>query len=77
MKKIRLTIIVLFMGFLLVCCESTNEEIEPEHFNWNGGYCELDGGRLSYLKTGSKEHYKCEICGKEYVFDEVGKYIFK
>lgn len=71
MKKIRVAIIAIFLLILLAACKDIKEDVEVEHYNWNNGYCELDGGRLVYDTVGSKYHYKCEKCGKEYIFDGV------
>ena len=74
MKKIRLIIIIIFLVFLLVNVNSSHKEKETELYNWNNGYCELDGGRLNFVSVGSKYHYECEICHKEYIFDEIQIY---
>lgn len=73
MKKslIRLFIIFIFILFLFVICSWPVNQTSIEKFNWNNGYCELDGGRLDYISVSSKYHYKCEICGKDYKFDRV------
>ncbi len=68
----RLIIVFIFIFFLfIICFQPVNSKTPIEKFNWNRGYCELDGGRLNYVSVGSKYHYKCEICGKEYRFDKV------
>ncbi len=71
MKKIRVFIMLLFCGLLFLMSLQKNTNVKYEEPNWNEGYCELDGGRLNYVSVGSKYHYKCEICGKEYLFDKI------
>lgn len=73
MKRLvtRLIVIFLFILFLFIICSRPMKSVSSENFNWNNGYCELDGGRLDYISVSSKYHYKCEICGKEYRFDKV------
>lgn len=73
-KKINLLIIILFLLFLLTFCKSSDCVANEKQSNWNNGYCELDGGRLIFDSVGSKYHYKCEICGKDYTFDKVMSY---
>lgn len=74
MKKIRVLIVFLFLLFLLVNCKKLEQENEEIYHEWNGGKCVNDGGRLNYVSTGSKYHYRCEICDKEYVFEGAQKY---
>lgn len=72
MKKIlRSLILILFVLLLFRISLTYKETLIKETFNWNNGYCELDGGRLNYISVGSRYRYKCEICGKEYLFDKV------
>lgn len=73
MRKFRTIIVLMFVLFLLVNCRKTEKETEP-YYEWNGGRCVEDGGRLNYISVGSKYHYRCEICGKEYVFGGIQKY---
>ena len=79
MKKARVIIIIIFILFLSIISISEylkhNNVIKPQvQYEWNNGHCSIDGGRLQYIGTGSKYHYKCEICGKEYTFEGVQKY---
>ena len=74
-KMTSVICIIILMLFLLIFSDNkiyTKNEIETD--DWNNGYCIEDGGRLSYVSTGSLVRYKCEICGKEYVFKGVQKY---
>lgn len=71
MKKIRIITIILFICFLFLFSKKTDIRITKQHYNWNNGYCEIDGGRLNYKSVGSKYHYECEICHKDYTFDSV------
>ena len=73
MKKVRVFLILLFIAFLFLFSK-TEKQKEKIHYEWNGGYCIEDGGRLNYISTGSKTHYQCDICGKEYTFEGVQKY---
>lgn len=76
MKTIRVVIILLFGLAIFIGAYPFNNK--PEYhsidYSWNGGYCECDGGRLDFVSVGSKYHYKCNICGKEYIFDSVQVY---
>lgn len=74
MKKFQILVVILFILFLFTFCKKEIVEPQEESYEWNGGYCSLDGGRLHYINTGSMNHYQCEICGKEYVFKGVNKY---
>lgn len=77
MKKIIesvLILIVLFSLFAFCMFSRVSEKIIIPEDNWNGGYCEIDGGRLHYLGTSNKEVYECEICHKIYKFNGVMKY---
>lgn len=76
MKKLRIALLILFLIMLfLIAVKSRPIEHEEEiQYNWNNGYCEVDGGRLRYIKVGSKYHYECELCGREYIFDSVMSY---
>ena len=65
MKRIIVMIIVIT---LLTAC---GRQVQEEHFEWNNGKCSECGGELIWQGTGSKEHYKCKRCGKEYRFDKV------
>ena len=73
MKKNKIFILSLLFIFIFVSCKN-NLYQNTNTDEWNGGYCILDNGRLDYIGTGNKVHYKCSRCGKEYVFDEVKQY---
>ena len=76
MSKNKVVIILLMLIiflFISVSCRK-NFQQNSDIDEWNGGYCILDNGRLDYIGTGNKVHYKCSRCGKEYVFDEVKQY---
>ena len=62
--------LLLLVSLLLVSC-GKHVAIEEPKYEWNNGYCSECHGRLDYDKTGSKEHYICERCGKEYTFDKI------
>lgn len=53
--------------------ESSYEENIKE-YDWNNGRCIYDNTKLEYLKTGSKEHYVCPTCKREFRFDSIGSY---
>ena len=76
MKKLRVLFIFIFIIFLLLNCTTNTlrKETGKKTYEWNGGHCSIDGGRLDYEKTGDKVFYRCEICGKEYLFEGVQKY---
>ncbi len=74
MKKINIILLIIFILFLFFNCDYYPKSIKEEEFNWNNGYCELDNGRLRYDSVGSKYHYKCEICGKDYTFNRAMSY---
>ena len=63
-------ILLVMLSLLLVGCEPNKNQTTDES-EWNNGICSDCGGELRYTKTGSKEHYICEKCGKEYTFDRV------
>lgn len=66
----KLKIILLVMlSLLLVGCEPNDNK--SSEYEWNNGICSVCGGELRYSRTGSKEHYICETCGKEYTFDRI------
>lgn len=67
MKKLYLVL----LASLLVGCGTTNAT--NKSYDWNGGHCSECGGVLMYESTGSKNHYICNSCGKEYTFDKVEK----
>ena len=78
MKKTILIIFILLITSILFFMDynikNDNNIVINEEYEWNGGHCIEDGGKLKYVKTGSKNHYVCEICDKEYVFDKIMKY---
>lgn len=72
-KRIAIYLLMLSNIFIFISCKKNcQENIDVDE--WNGGYCIEDNGRLDYIGTGHKVHYKCNRCGKEYVFDEVKQY---
>lgn len=70
-KQIEIIIIICFI--LLCSCSNKNIKTDVED-NWNGGYCEIDNGRLTYIGTNNRELYKCEKCNKIYKFNSIMKY---
>jgi hypothetical protein len=66
--KLKLILLVM-LSLLLIGCKS--DESESSDHQWNNGICLECGGELKYSRTGNKEHYVCESCGKEYVFDKI------
>ncbi len=71
-KKIQMIIIICLMLLLLFFSRTKNIKQNPiEKDSWNGGHCSIDGGRLHYVGSNNKEHYRCEICNKDYAFDKV------
>ena len=68
MKQLKWLILVIFVALALVSCKHSSN---TQTYDWNNGYCSECGGELIYKATGSKEHYICENCGKEYTFDKV------
>lgn len=74
-KIFQISIIIIFILLLFISNLKFDKTISTQENDvWNHGHCSLDGGRLNYIGSGSKEHYKCEICGKEYTFDRVMTY---
>ena len=79
-KNIEILLILILTTFLFIASVNWQNILFPSHsksnnsYHWNNGHCEIDGGRLDYVGTGNKEHYRCEICGKEYTFDQVMSY---
>ena len=61
-------IVAALLLVLLAGCKS--EAAVQQDYTWNDGYCEC-GGELIWQGTSSKEHYKCNKCGREYTFDRV------
>lgn len=77
MKKIIESLIVYsFIVFLILFCFYFHIPNIPKEkkYNWNHGYCEIDGGKLRYIGTNNKENYQCEKCGKIYKFNKVMSY---
>lgn len=83
MKKF-IKILIFCIAVIVLCevmiswCDSkihaeTNTIVTSED-DWNNGLCKYDNTKLEYSKTGSKEHYICPTCGKEYVFNSVKSY---
>ena len=68
--KPKLYLLVLAALLVFSSCGET-VTTETKVYDWNNGRCSYCGGTLVWDSTGSKEHYKCEICGKEYTFDKV------
>ena len=68
MRNGRMLLLILLIVTLSACGKKPDTPPENE---WNNGYCIECGGGLNYKCTGGKEHYKCEICGKEYIFDRL------
>lgn len=73
MRNMLWSISLLIVCSSLVACGNTTPP-KQEVYKWNGGYCVEDNGRLEYVDVGSKYHYRCSICGKDYTFNEAGKY---
>lgn len=71
-KKIIIIGIVILISILIFFPFRRNQS--SSEYNWNGGYCIEDGGRLNYMGTSNKVHYQCEKCGKNYYFDGVMTY---
>lgn len=65
----ELYLLAILIVMLLAACKPETNNYET--YDWNGGYCDECGGHLIYDRTGSKEHYICEKCGKEFTFDKV------
>jgi predicted RNA-binding Zn-ribbon protein involved in translation (DUF1610 family) len=63
-------LLLIVLCVLLIGCGS-NQDVQAAHDEWNNGYCSDCGGELIYKATGSHEHFVCEKCGKEYVFDRL------
>ena len=61
-------ILIVLVALILISCGSKSTTVS---YDWNNGHCSECGGELKYSGTGSKEHYTCEECGKEYTFDKV------
>jgi len=75
-KKIIIIGVVILISILIFFPYKRNHSHNNNNddYEWNGGYCAEDGGRLNYIGTGNKVHYQCEECGKNYYFDKVMKY---
>lgn len=72
MKKYKfLLILILCAGMLVTCGRSKLENPQPPQDDWNDGYCSDCGGELIWDSVGSRNHYVCNKCGKEYSFDKV------
>lgn len=65
---------LLAISALLVGCRPNQNDVNAEYNDWNGGYCKDDGSRLEYIEAGSKYHYRCSTCGKEYTFSKLMRY---
>ena len=72
-KKIIIIGIIILISILMFFPHKRNQ-LNNNRYEWNGGYCINDGGRLNYIGTGDKVQYQCEKCGKIYYFDGVMKY---
>ena len=59
------------MGVCIIFLTACGDAAPAVHNEWNNGICVECGGQLIYHGTGSKEHYVCEKCQKEYTFDEL------
>ncbi len=68
--KHRIILLVLAALLVFSSCGVT-EPTETKTYNWNNGRCEECNGELIWDSSGSKEHYICKRCGKEYTFDGV------
>lgn len=70
MKKYKLLLIFILCAGTLVTCGTKVAPPAPQ-YEWNDGYCSDCGGELIWDSVGSKNHYICNKCGKEYSFDKV------
>lgn len=74
-KRIIIIGIIVLISILIFFHHKKNHSYN--NYEWNGGYCIEDGGRLNYIGTSNRVHYQCEKCGKIYYFDKVMKYDLK
>jgi len=70
-------IIIFMFGIKLLEKREQFNVINDKSIEWNSGYCVDDGTRLIYESCGSKYHYSCPKCNKEFVFDEIQTYYNK
>lgn len=68
--KHELRLLIIFIALVFSFFNDT-ATTETKDYDWNNGQCSYCGGTLIWDSTGSKEHYICKICGKEYTFDKV------
>ena len=64
-------ILVALLIISLTSCQSNKNISVNNTYDWNNGKCLECNGELIYDRTGSKEHYICSECGKEYTFDKI------